>query len=271
SSCSISSCSTWRLPNARERRGLPGTAQGALPLRRRVQGAEDCRRDDLSLAASCGAAGEDARGLPPAGRPPRRRGSAREAARGGGNARMESVSKTSGIRLSTPPSSVLARARQGASCTPGHVRPLLPGSALGRVFPRAATPRGPRCPPLLLRRLSAPRAWLAASSSSPSAWRRSTRLFQYGGPRRGERGGASGGSPSNGEIGDDPCGVFDDREQLHAPLAAGTAEHVHGEGARQKLCPRTIGVFVFGPARLAQRRGRLLRGLRRRLGRLRRK
>src|SRR5262245_348298 len=43
---------------------------------------------------------------------------------------------------------------------------------------------------------SAPRAWLAASSSSPCLWRRSTRLFPYGGPRRGERRDASVGSPS---------------------------------------------------------------------------
>jgi hypothetical protein len=43
-------------------------------------------------------------------------------------------------------------------------------------------------------------------------------------------------------------GVFDDREQLHPPLAAGTGEHVYGEGARQQLRPRAISLQALALA-----------------------
>jgi len=79
-----------------------------------------------------------------------------------------------------------------------------PGCARGRSAGTGSAQRADPCGPRPLRAVavhsisSVPRAWLPQPSSSPTNCRRRTRLFQYGGPRPGERRGSSVASPTAG-------------------------------------------------------------------------
>ena len=82
---------------------------------------------------------------------------------------------------------------------PRHVAALGRGSAPWRRSRATRRPlhsaAAPRSRPRSYAVSSPPPTWLAHPSSSPSAWRRRTRLFQCGGPRPGERRGTSVASP----------------------------------------------------------------------------
>jgi hypothetical protein len=60
-----------------------------------------------------------------------------------------------------------------------------------------------------------------------------------------------------GKVAGDARGIFDQREQLHPPLAGGTGEHVHGECARQKLRPGAVSAGDIRPTGLVARGGGL--------------
>ena len=65
------------------------------------------------------------------------------------------------------------------------------------------------------------------------------------------------------EVACDARGLLDHREQPHESLAEGTAEDVHGEGARQELRPRAVSGLPRSPLSrlLCDRNGGAFAGL----------
>jgi len=144
-----------------------------------------------------------------------------------GSRHLESVGNTRAVWESTP---AVAGALEGLRwrwprpITPWHAaaprpvgRPLapVPAGAQTTATPRSLSPAAPR----YYATSSAPPPWLPQPSSAPSTLRRSTWLFQYGGPRLWRTAGHLGRLARGGEVASDAGRLLDHRHQPHAPLA----------------------------------------------------